>query len=48
MAGITKHLGIAIADADAGRITRRQLLEIFQDAIENGDILEREATRSTW
>jgi hypothetical protein len=39
MAGITKHLGIAIADADAGRITRRQLLEIFQDAIENGDIL---------
>lgn len=40
VAGITKLLGIAIADADAGRITHRQLLEIFQEAIDNGDILE--------
>ncbi len=40
MAEITKLLGIAISDADAGRITRGQLLDIFQDAIDNGDILE--------
>lgn len=39
MSGITKNLGIAIADADAGRITKKHLLEIFQDAIDNGDIL---------
>jgi hypothetical protein len=37
---ITKMLGIAINDCDAGRITKKQLLEIFQDAIDNGDILE--------
>ena len=40
MAEITKLLGIAIADADAWRITRRQLFGIFQDAIDNGDILD--------
>jgi len=37
---ITKMLGIAISDCDAGRISKKQLLEIFQDAIDNGDILE--------
>lgn len=40
MAGITKLLGIAISDAETGRITHSQLLVIFQDAIDNGDILE--------
>lgn len=38
-ATITKMLGIAIADHDAGRLSRGQLLSIFQDAIDNGDIL---------
>jgi hypothetical protein len=33
-------LGIAIADCDAGRISRGQLRSIFQDAIDNGDILD--------
>ena len=36
---ITKMLGVAIADHDAGRLSRGQLLSIFQDAIDNGDIL---------
>ena len=39
---ITRMLGIAINDCDAGRISRRQLLSIFQDSIDNGDILEEE------
>lgn len=39
---ITKMLEIAINDADAGRITYDQLLSIFQDAINNGDILEED------
>jgi hypothetical protein len=42
MAGITKHLEIAISDAEAGRISKDHLLEIFQEAIDNGDILEAE------
>ena len=42
MAEITKLLGIAISDADAERITKKQLIEIFQDAINNGDILEED------
>ncbi len=37
---ITRMLGIAISDYDAGRISRGQLLSIFQGAIDNGDILE--------
>jgi len=40
MSLITKMLGVAINDADAGRITKAQLLNIFQEAIDNGDILE--------
>ncbi len=39
---ITKHIGIAINDADAGRITYQHLLKIFQEAIDNGDILLEE------
>jgi len=39
---ITKMLGIAVNDCEAGRITKKQLLSIFQDAINNGDILEEE------
>ena len=39
MAGITKYLGIAIADAEAGRITLQHLLDILQEAIDNGDVL---------
>lgn len=42
MSNITKHLGIAISDKDNGRISTDQLLKIFQEAIDNGDILERE------
>jgi hypothetical protein len=42
MALITKMLGIAINDCDARRITPEQLLSIFQEAIDNGDILERD------
>lgn len=38
MSEITKNLGIAISDSDAGRITKEQLFEIFQEAINNGDI----------
>ena len=37
---ITKMLGIAISDFDAGRLSRKNLLLILQDAIDNGDILE--------
>jgi hypothetical protein len=37
---ITKMLGIAVSDCDARRISRRQLLRVFQEAIDNGDILE--------
>lgn len=40
MALITKMLGVAINDRDAGRITTEQMLSIFQEAIDNGDILE--------
>ena len=40
MALITKMLGIAVNDCDAGRITPVQLISIFQEAIDNGDILE--------
>lgn len=36
---ITKLLGIAINDFDNGRLSRKNLLTIFQDAIDNGDIL---------
>ena len=39
---ITKMLGIALSDYEAGRISKRQLLSIFQDAIDNGDILEED------
>lgn len=35
-------LGRAITDSDAGRITKAQLLSIFQEAVDNGDILEEE------
>jgi hypothetical protein len=42
MAQITKMLGVAIADSDAGRISRAQLLSIFQEAIDNGDVLSNE------
>jgi hypothetical protein len=37
---ITRMLGVAVNDYDAGRISRGALLSIFQDAIDNGDILE--------
>ena len=37
---VTKMIGIAINDCEAGRISKRDLLEIFQAAIDNGDILE--------
>jgi hypothetical protein len=40
MALITKMLEIAVSDYDAGRITAAQLMSIFQEAIDNGDILE--------
>jgi len=40
MALITKMLDIAVKDCDAGRITPGQLISIFQEAIDNGDILE--------
>lgn len=40
MALITKMLEIAVNDCDAGRITPAQLISIFQEAIDNGDILE--------
>lgn len=33
-------LDIAVNDAQAGRITIPQMLSIFQEAIDNGDILE--------
>ena len=36
---ITRHLGIAISDHEAGRLSRRHLVQIFQDAIDNGDLL---------
>jgi hypothetical protein len=39
MAEITKLLGIAINDYEAGHVTPEHLLEIFQEAIDNGDIL---------
>lgn len=42
MAHITKMLDIAVADCDAGRITPQQLISIFQEAIDNGDILEEQ------
>lgn len=42
MALITKMLDIAVSDYDAGRITRDQLMSIFQEAIDNGDVLESE------
>lgn len=37
---ITKMIGMAINDLDAGRLSRKNLLLILQDAIDNGDILE--------
>ncbi len=37
-----KTLGIAISDCEAERISKKQLFEIFQEAIDNGDILEPE------
>ena len=37
---ITKTLQIAINDCDAGRLSKKHLLEVFQEAIDNGDILE--------
>jgi hypothetical protein len=36
---ITKMLGIAVSDHDAGRITREHFISILQAAINNGDIL---------
>lgn len=39
MALITKMLGIAINDYDEGKLSRKQLISIFQEAIDNGDIL---------
>ena len=39
MAEITKLLGIAIADYDGGRLSQAHLISIFQEAIDNGDIL---------
>ena len=42
MAEITKHLGIAFSDAREGRITKEHLLDILQEAVENGDILLKE------
>ncbi len=42
MAENTKQLRIAISDADAGRITKQHLNDIFQEAIDNGDILSEE------
>ena len=40
MAKISVDLGFAISAAEDGRITRSQLLEVFQEAIDNGTILE--------
>jgi hypothetical protein len=40
MALVTKMLDIAVSDYDAGRITVDQLMSIFQEAIDNGDIAE--------
>jgi len=42
MALITKMLDVAINDCDAGRISSVQLASIFQEAIDNGDILEEQ------
>jgi hypothetical protein len=42
MAFVTKMLEIAVNDCDAGRITPVQLISVFQEAIDNGDILEEE------
>ena len=42
MAEITKHLGVALADARAGRITAGHLVTILQEAAQNGDILLNE------
>ena len=42
MALITKMLDIAVSDYDAGRITSEQLISIFQKAIDNGNVLERD------
>ena len=39
---ITKTLGIAVNDYDAGRITEQHLLSILQSAIDNGDVLLEE------
>jgi len=39
MSEITKHLGIALSDAVAGNIKEEHLLDIFQESINNGDIL---------
>jgi len=39
MAEITKMLGIAINDYDAGRLSPEQLIAIVQEAIDNGDVL---------
>ena len=41
MALITKMLDIAVSDAQAERITVEQLLSIFQEAIDNGDVFGR-------
>lgn len=40
MALITKMLDIAVSDYMNGRITNEQLMQIYQDPINNGDILE--------
>ena len=36
---ITKNLGIAVSDCEAGRITNSRFISILQGAIDNGDIL---------
>lgn len=38
MSEVTRRLGVAINDEKAARISRDQLLRIFQEAIDNGDI----------
>ena len=42
MPEMTKHLGSAINDEQAGRITKVELLSIFQQAIDNGDAVSAE------
>ncbi len=40
MTRITDSLELAIMKHDIGRVTKEHLLQIFQDCIDNGDILE--------